>query len=117
MLHFETSGTRSFTPLWLYITLLHVGFRGRFMTVATDEQILERWRTEPAPLLPLFHAFCERDGFVSSAAVRSIAAALNLPLAEVFGTLTFYHHLGREQGAVNLIGNPLERVWWSVLTA
>ena len=99
MLHFETSGTRSFTPLWLYITLLHVGFRGRFMTVATDEQILERWRTEPAPLLPLFHAFCERDGFVSSAAVRSIAAALNLPLAEVFGTLTFYHHLGREQGA------------------
>ena len=69
------------------------------MTTTTDEQILQRWREEPAPLLPLFHAFCERDSFVSAAAVQSIAAALNLPVAEVFGTLTFYHHLGREEGA------------------
>ena len=69
------------------------------MTIITDEQILERWRHEPAPLLPLFHAFCERDSFVSAAAVQSISGALNLPVAEVFGTLTFYHHLGREEGA------------------
>ncbi len=69
------------------------------MTTTTDEQILQRWRNEPAPLLPLFHAFCERDSFVSAAAVQSIAGALNLPVAEVFGTLTFYHHLGREEGA------------------
>jgi NADH-quinone oxidoreductase subunit F len=66
----------------------------------TDEQILERWRNESASLLPLFHAFCERDGYVSAASVRRIADALRLPVAEVFGTLTFYHHLGREPGSL-----------------
>ena len=69
------------------------------MTITTDKQILEHWRDEPAPLLPLFHAFCERDSFVSATAVQCIAGALKLPVAEVFGTLTFYHHLGREEGA------------------
>ena len=71
------------------------------MAAITDDQILARWRQEPASLLPLFHAFCERDGYVSAAAVRGIAEALRLPIAEIFGTLTFYHHLARDPGGHN----------------
>ncbi|UCG86524.1 MAG: NAD(P)H-dependent oxidoreductase subunit E [Gemmatimonadota bacterium] len=68
------------------------------MAVATDRELLERWRSEPAPLLPLLHAFHERDGFVTEDALRAISRGLRTPLADLFGTVTFYHHLAREPG-------------------
>jgi NADH-quinone oxidoreductase subunit F len=64
-------------------------------TLPSDQQILERWRGEPAPLLPILHAFHDRDGFLSEQAMRAIAQDLRVPLAELFGNVTFYHHLAR----------------------
>jgi len=66
------------------------------MTVPTTQELIQRWRDEPAPLLPLLHAVHERDGFLSDEAMRDIAAGLRIPLAELFGDVTFYHHLSRE---------------------
>ncbi len=66
-----------------------------FMTTPANKEIVERWRREPAPLLPLLHAFHDRDGFLSEEAMREISGGLHMPLAEVFGTSTFYHHLAR----------------------
>jgi NADH-quinone oxidoreductase subunit F len=60
-----------------------------------DQQILEQWRNEPAPLLPILHAFHDRDGYLSDAVLRSIAEGLRIPIAELFGTVTFYHHFAR----------------------
>lgn len=68
------------------------------MTAPTDQQLLDRWQTEPAPLLPLLHAFHERDGYLSEPALRLIAQMLRIPLADLYGTVTFYHHLAREEG-------------------
>ncbi len=68
------------------------------MTVAIDRELVERWRQEPAPLLPLLHAFHERDGFITEEALRAISTGLRIPLPELFGTVTFYHHLSREPG-------------------
>jgi len=65
-------------------------------TIPTDAELIERWRDEPAPLLPLLHAFHERDGFLSENAMRAIASGLRVPLAELFGNVTFYHHLARD---------------------
>ncbi len=66
------------------------------MTDPSDRELLDRWRGEPAPLLPILHAFHERDGHLSEAALRTIAADLRLPIADLFGTVTFYHHLARD---------------------
>jgi NADH-quinone oxidoreductase subunit F len=66
------------------------------MTVPTTEELIERWRDEPAPLLPLLHAVHERDGFLTDEALREIASGMRIPLAELFGDVTFYHHLSRE---------------------
>ena len=63
------------------------------MTVAIDRELVERWRQEPAPLLPLLHVFHERDGFLAEEALRAISTGLRIPLPELFGTVTFYHHL------------------------
>ena len=68
------------------------------MTAPTDQQLLDRWQTEPAPLLPLLHAFHERDGYLSEPALRLIAQMLRIPLADLYGTVTFYHHFAREEG-------------------
>lgn len=61
-----------------------------------DAAIVARWKDEPAPLLPLLHAFHDRDGHLSEEAIRAVAKGLRIPLAELWGTVTFYHHFSRD---------------------
>jgi len=63
----------------------------------TNEELIAQWCDEPAPLLSLLHAFHDRDGYISEDALRDIAVGLRIPLAELFGTVTFYHHFAREE--------------------
>ena len=63
---------------------------------ATDNEILDQWKREPAPLLAVLHAFHDRDGHLSEPVIRKIADSLKIPLAELYGTITFYHHLAQE---------------------
>ncbi|MHC5210211.1 MAG: NADH-ubiquinone oxidoreductase-F iron-sulfur binding region domain-containing protein [Planctomycetota bacterium] len=65
------------------------------MPPRTDAELIERWRDEPAPLLPLLHAFHDRDGHLADDVLREISKALRIPLADLFGTVTFYHHFAR----------------------
>lgn len=71
------------------------------MTAPTNQALIAQFREAPAPLLAVLHAFHDRDGFISEAALRDIAIALRIPLAELFGTLTFYHHFAREAPGKN----------------
>ena len=66
------------------------------MSTPTDQELIERWRGEPAPLLPTLHAFHDRDGYISEGALRAVSSGLGIPVAELFGTLTFYHHFSRQ---------------------
>ncbi len=68
------------------------------MGVRSDDALISRWRDEPAPLLPILHAFHERDGYLTEEALRAISNALKIPLADLFGTVTFYHHFSRKPG-------------------
>lgn len=83
------------------------------MTAPTNREVIDRWRGEPAPLLALLHAFHDRDGFISEGVLRDIAVGLRIPLAELFGTLTFYHHFAREtpgQAAPRVCTGPVCRL-------
>ena len=64
----------------------------------TNDELIERAKAEPAPLLPLLHRFHERDGHLSEEALRAVSAGLRIPIADLFGTITFYHHFAREPG-------------------
>ena len=66
------------------------------MSDPIDHDLIARWRDEPAPLLPILHAFHDRDGYLSEDALRAVATALRIPLADLYGTVTFYHHFSRE---------------------
>lgn len=70
------------------------------MPQPTDDELLARWRDEPAPLLPLLHAFHDRDGFLSEGALRAVSQALRIPIADLYGTVTFYHHFARNPGGL-----------------
>src|SRR5687768_8859703 len=55
------------------------------LTPPTDQELIARWRGEPAPLLPLLHAFHDRDAHLSEPALRQVAEALGIPLADPYG--------------------------------
>ena len=63
--------------------------------LSSNQELIEKWRDEPAPLLPLLHAFHDRDGYLSEEALRDVARGLRIPIADLFGTVTFYHHFAR----------------------
>jgi hypothetical protein len=54
-----------------------------------DAALIREFDGVPAPLLPILHRFHDRDGFVSDSALRAIATARRIPLADLFGTVTF----------------------------
>lgn len=66
----------------------------------SDQELIDLWKSEPAPLLPLLHAFHDRDGYLSDDALRSVADGLKTPLADLYGTVTFYHHFSRVPGGL-----------------
>ncbi|MDE0315296.1 MAG: NAD(P)H-dependent oxidoreductase subunit E [Candidatus Poribacteria bacterium] len=79
----------------------------------TNAKLIADWRDAPAPLLSILHAFHDRDGFISETSLRDIAIGFRIPLAELFGTLTFYHHFAREapgQSAPRVCTGPVCRL-------
>ncbi|MEE3233163.1 MAG: NADH-ubiquinone oxidoreductase-F iron-sulfur binding region domain-containing protein [Candidatus Latescibacterota bacterium] len=61
-----------------------------------DLNLIAQWKHQPAPLLGLMHAFHDRDGHISDEAIRSISEGLRIPLADLYSTVTFYHHFSRK---------------------
>ena len=57
------------------------------MSRESNQALIERWKDEPAPLLPLLHAFHNRDGYLSDDAIKAVSEGLRIPLAELFGCL------------------------------
>ncbi len=66
----------------------------------TDLALIDRYRREPAPLLPILHAFHNRDGYIGAAAIEAVGKELRIPLADLYGTVTFYHHFARAEGGL-----------------
>ena len=62
----------------------------------TNKELIAQWCDEPAPLLGALHAFHDRDGYISEDVLHDMAVGLRIPLAELFGTVTFYHHFARK---------------------
>ena len=54
-------------------------------------EIIAGFDARPEMLVQILHAFVERFGWISEAAIRELAAALNLSRAEVHGVVSYYH--------------------------
>ena len=67
------------------------------MATSSNGHIIDTWYDQPAPLLPVLHAYHDRDKYLSDTAIAEVAAGMKIPLAELFTTITFYHHFSRSQ--------------------
>ena len=59
--------------------------------MTTVEHILTTHKDRKGPLLPILHDVQAAFGHVSEEAMQTIANALNLTRAEVYGVVSFYH--------------------------
>lgn len=55
-------------------------------------EIVAQHAALPGAMLPILHALQDEFGHVPPQSVPTIASALNLSRAEVYGVVTFYHH-------------------------
>ena len=62
----------------------------------TNEEIIEKWLGKDAPLLPVLHAFHDRDNYLSDESIKFVSEKLKIPIAELYATITFYHHFSRD---------------------
>lgn len=59
-------------------------------------EVCTRLQSLPGALMPIFHGVQDALGYVPKDAVPLIARQLNLSIAEVHGTLSFYHYFRKE---------------------
>lgn len=58
---------------------------------AALDQTIARYNHEPTALIQVLHAAQQLFGYLSADVLRYIASALKLPLAHIYGVVTFYH--------------------------
>lgn len=75
----------------------HAYCRERIRTMATKydpaigTEIINKFGAKPEMLVQILHAFVTRYTFISTDAIRQIAAELNLSRADVHGVVSYYH--------------------------
>lgn len=55
------------------------------------EAFIEKWREKPGNLIMVLHHVQEEFGYVPRQAAFEVADALDVPVAKIFGVITFYH--------------------------
>jgi NADH-quinone oxidoreductase subunit F len=53
-------------------------------------ELVERFRREPAPLLPILHALQKTHGYLREVDLATVADELRLPYGDLYGVVTFY---------------------------
>ncbi len=53
--------------------------------------ILDRLMDQPAPFLEVLHAIQDHHGYLSEPALRLVAERFQIPISDLYGTVTFYH--------------------------
>lgn len=71
------------------------------------EAFIQQWKTRPGNLIMVLHQVQGHFGYVPRSVAFQVADLLKIPLAQVYGVLTFYHYFklkkpGRFQFAVCL---------------
>jgi NADH-quinone oxidoreductase subunit E len=52
---------------------------------------IDEWKVKPGSLIMILHKTQETYGFISRAAAEKLAILTGIPLARIYGVITFYH--------------------------
>jgi NADH-quinone oxidoreductase subunit E len=64
---------------------------------------IEKWREEPGNLIMILHRVQEEYGYVPREVALALAQELDVPLAKIYGVITFYHFFKLEKPGRNKI--------------
>jgi NADH-quinone oxidoreductase subunit E len=75
------------------------------MLTADLDAFIEKWKGKPGNLIMVLHRVQEEFGYIPRQAAFEVADALGVPVAKIYGVITFYHLFklskpGRNQIAV-----------------
>jgi NADH-quinone oxidoreductase subunit E len=62
----------------------------RLLTPEIDA-FIEKWQEKPGNLIMVLHRVQEEFGYIPRQAAFEVAAALDIPVAKIYGVVTFYH--------------------------
>lgn len=54
-------------------------------------EFISAWRNKPGNMIMVLHKVQEEIGYISEEAAAEVARQLNVPLATIWGVVTFYH--------------------------
>ena len=63
------------------------------------DRILDEWLDEPAPFLSILHAIQDHYGYLPEPALRRVSQRMDIPISDLYGTVTFYHFFQLEPKA------------------
>lgn len=66
-------------------------------------EFIEKWRDKPGNLIMILHKVQESFGYVPRGIALELARELHVPLAKIYGVITFYHFFKLEEPGRNRI--------------
>ena len=75
-------------------------------TITLSENILsfvEEWREKPGNLIMILHKVQEEYGYVPREVALELAKVMDVPLARIYGVVTFYHFFKLDKPGRNKI--------------
>lgn len=64
---------------------------------------VEKWKDKPGNLIMILHRTQQEYGFVPRSIAKALAKKLDVPLAKIYGVITFYHFFKLEKPGRNQI--------------
>lgn len=64
---------------------------------------IEEWKEKPGNLIMILHRVQEEQGYISNEAAMEVAERTGIPVARVFGVVSFYHFFKTEKPGKNQI--------------
>ncbi|AGT43412.1 complex I 24 kDa subunit family protein [Treponema pedis] len=58
---------------------------------------IDSWKEKPGNLIMILHKVQEEQGYISREAAEEVSVRTNTPLANVYGTMSFYHFFKTER--------------------
>lgn len=52
---------------------------------------IEEWKKKPGSLIMMLHRIQEEYGYISREAAEKLAKMIDMPMAKIYGVVTFYH--------------------------
>ncbi|GMO53872.1 MAG: NAD(P)H-dependent oxidoreductase subunit E [Treponemataceae bacterium] len=55
------------------------------------ENFIDQWKSKPGNIIMILHKVQQEKGYISAASAEEVANRTGVPLAKVYGVMTFYH--------------------------